>query len=125
MLQEAQPFFAGLQQNKLMLQRCKTCHQVIYYPRHFCPNDLGELEYEEISPTGVILSYTVINRCAEPTLQDRLPYVGAFILLDEKVQLFARLTDVPLPLIEPLFNKRVTGYFEKQGEEQIIVFKLV
>lgn len=125
MLQEAQLFFDGLQQNKLRLQRCKTCHQVIYYPRHFCPNDLGELEYEEISPTGTILSYSVIYRCAEPTLQDKLPYVGAFIQLDEKVQLFARLTDIQLPLKEPLYNKRVTGHFEKQGEEQIIVFRLV
>ena len=125
MLQEAQPFFDGLQQSKLMLQRCETCHQVTYYPRHLCPNDLGNLKYEEISSTGTILSYSVIHRCAEPTLQDKLPYVGALIQLDEKVQLFARLVDIEIPLTEPLFNKRVIGQYEKQGDEQIIVFKLV
>jgi uncharacterized protein len=125
MLQEAQPFFDGLKKSKLMLQRCQSCMQVTYYPRHLCPKDLGNLIYEEIPATGKILSYTVIHRCAEPTLQNKLPYIGAMIELDEKVQLFARLTDITLPLNEPLFNKQVEGHFEVQGEAPIIVFKLI
>lgn len=124
MLEEAKPFFEGMQQEVLRLQRCKICNEVTFYPRHFCPNDFGELEYEEISPKGKILTYTVVERCAEPTLQDKLPYVAALILLDSNVQMFGRLIDIPLPLNEPLFDRTVEGDFELQGEEEIIVFML-
>lgn len=124
MYEEAKPFIEGLENHQLKLQRCQSCNKVLYYPRHICPEDLGELIYEQVDPNGEIITYSVVERCSEPTLQNKLPFIAAIIKLDVEVLLFGRLVDIEVPLKEPLFSKRVEGVFETQGDEEIIVFKL-
>lgn len=125
MYEEAEPFIKGIQQRQLKLQRCQSCQKVIFYPRHLCPHDLGQLVYEQIDPSGEIITYSVVERCSEPSLQEKLPYVAALIKLDVGATMFGRITNVSMPLKEALFNKKVQGVFEKQGEEEMIVFELL
>ncbi|MFD0825970.1 Zn-ribbon domain-containing OB-fold protein [Neobacillus sp. M.A.Huq-85] len=124
MYKEAQPFWDGIKEHKLLLQRCKNCEQFVFYPRTFCPHDLGELEYEEVEAAGKIISYSVVNRCGEPSLIPYLPYVAALIELDCGPKIFGRLVEVPLPLVHSIFGQRVKGKFVKQGEEDMLAFAL-
>lgn len=125
MYEEAQPFWNGLKEHKLMLQRCEKCGNYIYYPRTYCPNDFGELVYEEVAPTGKIIAYSTVERCGEPSLIPYLPYVAALIELDCGPKIFARLVNTQLPITEPLYEKRVSGHFVKQGDVDMITFKVV
>lgn len=124
MYQEAQPFFDGLKEHTLRLQRCQSCGKVLFYPREYCPDDLGELIYETVETTGSIITYSVVERCGEPSLQDKLPYVAALIQLDAGPNMFGRVRNVKLPLTENLFEARVKGEFEMQGNEEMLVFEL-
>lgn len=124
MYEEAQPFFAGLKERALRLQRCQSCGKIIFYPRAYCPDDLGELVYEDVETTGSIITYTVVERCSEPSLQDKLPYIAALIQLDAGPNLFGRVVNVNLPLEKKLFEERVKGGFEIQGTEEMLVFEL-
>ncbi len=124
MYEEAQSFWDGLKNEKLCLQRCKQCEQYIFYPRTYCPEDFGELEYAEVDPVGEVITYSIVERCAEPSLIPYLPYVAALIELDSGPKIFGRLVGVSLPLGNPLFGQRVKGEFVKQGELDMIAFKL-
>ena len=122
--EEAQPFWDGLKEQKLCLQRCKKCKRYIFYPRTFCPYDLGELVYAEVEAIGKIITYSGVERCSEPSLIPYLPYVAALIELDSGSKIFGRLVGVSLPLESPLFGRHVKGEFVKQDELDMIVFKL-
>ena len=56
----ARPFWQGTAQGKLMLQRCNSCTQYIFYPRLICPHCSSEdIEWREVSGRGKLYSYTV------------------------------------------------------------------
>lgn len=124
MYEEARPFWNGLKEHKLRIQRCTECDRYIFYPRTYCPHDLGELVYEEVEASGKIIAYSVVERCGEPSLMPYLPYVAALIELDCGPKMFARLVDTPVPVQEVLYEKKVKGQFEKQGDLDIVVFKV-
>jgi uncharacterized protein len=89
-----QPFWDGVAQGVLRLQRCAACDRCVFYPRAVCPDCMtGDLEWVEASGAGVVHSFTVVHR-APPDFRDQVPYVVALVDLDEGVRMMTRLVDV-------------------------------
>ncbi|HWJ11729.1 MAG TPA: OB-fold domain-containing protein [Nocardioides sp.] len=75
-------FYRGLNEGRIMGQRCPTCQKVYVPPRSACPADGTPTEEEvELSQTGTITTFCIVN---VPFLGQKIkpPYVSAYVLLD-------------------------------------------
>lgn len=75
-------FYRGLNEGRIMAQRCPTCQKVYVPPRSACPADGTPTEEEvELSQTGTITTFCIVN---VPFLGQKIkpPYVSAYVLLD-------------------------------------------
>jgi uncharacterized protein len=88
------PFWEGIAEGVLRVQRCGACGRYVFYPRAVCPYCASsKLDWVDASGRGRIHSYTVVHR-APPEYRDEVPYVVALVELDEGVRMMARLVDV-------------------------------
>lgn len=85
-------FWNGTKQNRLLIQECRECKAKIFYPRKSCPqcwsNDLG---WAEATGKGKVYSYTVMLGGVEKEFAGDLPYVLAYIDLEEGVRIMTRI----------------------------------
>ncbi len=75
-------FYRGLNEGRIMAQRCPTCQKVYIPPRSACPADGTPTEEEvELSQTGTVTTFCIVN---VPFLGQKItpPYVSAYVLLD-------------------------------------------
>jgi uncharacterized OB-fold protein len=88
------PFWDGVAEGVLRIQRCRGCDRHVFYPRAVCPFCMdADLEWMEASGAGVVHSFTVVHR-APPDYRDEVPYVVALVDLAEGVRMMTRLVDV-------------------------------
>lgn len=79
---EESAFYRGLNEGRIIGQRCPTCQKVYVPPRSACPADgTPTAEEVEVSQTGTITTFCVVN---VPFLGQKItpPYVSAYVLLD-------------------------------------------
>src|SRR6185503_11851240 len=59
---EESAFYRGLEQGKILGQRCPTCQKVYVPPRSACPADgTPTAEEVEVSQTGTITTFCIVN----------------------------------------------------------------
>ena len=116
-----QPFWDGVAEGVLRVQRCDACGRHVFYPRAVCPFCMGaSLTWVEASGRGRVHSFTVVHR-APPDLRDEAPYVVALVELDEGVRMMTRLVDVPPDAVEVEMPVEVAI----QGEPRLPYFRPV
>ena len=79
---EESAFYRGLNEGRIVGQRCPTCQKVYVPPRSACPADgTPTAEEVEVSQTGTITTFCIVN---VPFLGQKItpPYVSAYVLLD-------------------------------------------
>ena len=80
----SKPFWDGLANGVLTVQRCRPCDRLVFYPRTLCPYCMGqELEWVPVTGRGKVYTYTVVRRAMIPAFQADTPYVFAIVELDE------------------------------------------
>ena len=90
---ETQPYWDGLKEGKLMLQRSKKSGQAYFPPRPFFPGDpTQEVEWFEASGRGTLHSYVISHR---PPPGYEAPFAIAVVLLDEGPKLMTNIVDCP------------------------------
>jgi uncharacterized OB-fold protein len=77
------PFFAGAAQEELLIPRCETCGDYVWYPQDACPRDAGPLVWSPVSGRGTLFTWAVVQRAFLPAFEDRVPFVTALVALDE------------------------------------------
>jgi uncharacterized OB-fold protein len=81
-------FWAGAQQNRLMVQRCDECRRYQHPPRPACRHCLAaSLTPTEVSGRGTVYTYTVTVQAFHPSLVDKVPYILAVVELAEQPNL--------------------------------------
>jgi uncharacterized OB-fold protein len=92
---DSKPFWDGVKQHKLLIQRCEACQKFIFYPRSLCPHCFSEqLAWVQAAGHGTVYSYTVVHQAYGP-FAGQVPFVVAIIELQEGVRLMSRITDAP------------------------------
>lgn len=94
---EAMPFWDGLREGEIRLQRCDECRRVQFYPRPHC-RYCGSLAltWEALSGEASVYSYTVIHRAPFAAFADDVPYALAVVELAEGPRLLTNIvTDDP------------------------------
>ena len=76
------PFWAGLQDGKLLVQRCDACGQHVFRPEIACTRCLSlALRWVQSSGLGVVYSYSVVRRAPRPDIDT--PYVVGVVEIEE------------------------------------------
>lgn len=77
-------FFEAAARHELVLERCGACGELRYYPRAVCPAcSSSEVEYVRTSGRGTVYTFTVTWQNQAPGFREQLPYVMAYVELDE------------------------------------------
>lgn len=85
------PFWAATREGKLLLQFCKDSGKYQWYPRPVSIyTGKRNLEWREASGKGTLYSWTV-TYSAWPGHEDRVPYICAYVDLDEGPRLLCNL----------------------------------
>ena len=81
-------FWAAMKSGKLLVKQCRACNEVHWYPRPLCPFCLSpDTEWREATGGGTIYTFSV-NRRVGP-----VPYVIAYVTLDEGVTMLTNIVD--------------------------------
>ncbi|MDA0770894.1 MAG: hypothetical protein BZY79_01910 [SAR202 cluster bacterium Casp-Chloro-G4] len=89
---ETQPFFDGLKERRLMVQRCEACGQAYYYPRPICPHCMSDyVHWFQASGKGRVYSFVISHR-SRPGFE--APYVIAVVELDEGPRMMTNLIGI-------------------------------
>lgn len=89
------PFWDGLNDNKVRLQRCDACQTWVYYPRLRCPACLSDqLSWHDTSGRGQIYTFTVARQATHPAFADEVPQLLGVVELAEGPRLTTTFVDV-------------------------------
>ena len=92
---DSQPYWEGIAQGELRIQRCDACSRAVFYPRAICPHcHANQLSWIVASGKGTIYSYTVAHQ-AFGQFAAQAPYIVAIVELDEGVRMMTRVIDAP------------------------------
>ena len=91
--EESKGFWEACQRHELYIQRCGECGALRYYPRALCPSCLSERGRVAALPAarGTVYTFTVTYQNQAPGFRDALPYVLAYVELDEGVRLLTNI----------------------------------
>lgn len=113
---EAKPFWDAAAQNKLTIQRCQECKAWVWTPRPSC-NECGSerVEWTPMSGQGEVYSFTVIRqvvgRAASKAFEPDIPYVVAWVDLEEGPRLITNIVQCPAESVK--LGMKVTVAFEQ------------
>ena len=90
--QETRAYWEGCGRHELVLQRCRACGVVQHRPRAVCASCLsGELQHFRASGRGEVHTFTVTHQNGVPPFRDALPYVLAYVELEEGPRLMTNI----------------------------------
>jgi uncharacterized protein len=117
---EAKPFWEAAAQQQLKMQRCKNCNVWIWTPRPACFECGSEnLEWTDMSGRGAVYSFTVIRqivgRGSSQAFQKDIPYVVAWVDLDEGPRLTTNIVGCPVEDVK--LGMKVSVVFEQASPE--------
>jgi uncharacterized OB-fold protein len=117
---EAKPFWDAAAQQKLVMQRCQDCHAWVWTPRPACFEcGSSRVEWTPLSGRGEIYSFTVIRqvvgRAASKAFEPDVPYVVAWVDLEEGPRMISNVIDCPVEEVE--LGLKVSVAFEQQSPE--------
>ena len=89
------PFFAAAGRHELVIPRCASCGDFVWYPEPACPRDGGALAWERVSGRCTLFSWAVVRRPFLPAFADKVPFVTALVALaeDEAVRVPTYIVD--------------------------------
>jgi len=94
--EENRPFWEALQRHELYVQKCRDSGDLRYHPRALCTNCLSSrTEWLRSKGLGKIYTFTVTNQNQAPGFRESLPYVMAWVELDEGLKMLTNIVDCP------------------------------
>lgn len=99
--EESRPYWEGLREERLRIQRCTGCGAHRFPPLPACPRcGAAEREWVDSAGRGRLYAWIRVHQAFAPELEVEVPYVVATVELEEGVRLVARLEDGVEPEID-------------------------
>ncbi len=93
---ESKPYWDGLREHRLLMQRCNACLQYWFPPSTQCPNCLStDFTWMPMSGRGKVFSYVVYHRVYHPGFADEVPYTVALVELEEGPRMISNVIGIP------------------------------
>jgi uncharacterized OB-fold protein len=113
-------FWRATKQKRFDYQQCVNCGTVVWHPRAHCTGCVqGELEWKTSAGLGEIYSYSVIRQSYHPFFRNQVPYVVAYVDLDEGPRLLTNLVNIEDPDRDVHIGQRVELVWEEHEELNI------
>lgn len=117
---EARPFWEGAAKQQLLMQCCLDCSAYIWTPRPSCFECGSEnIQWQKLSGRGEVYSFTVIRqvvgRAASQSFEKDIPYVIAWIDLDEGPRMITNVIGCPVENVT--LDMKVSVIFEQQSAD--------
>jgi len=92
--EENRPWWEALQRHELYIQKCRNCGDKRYYPRALCTSCMSSsIEWVKCSGRGKVYTFTATYQNQAPGFRESLPYIMAYVELDEGVKMLTNLVD--------------------------------
>jgi uncharacterized OB-fold protein len=89
---ETRAYWEGAGRGELVLQRCGDCGATQHRPRGLCVSCLSDaIEHFVASGRGTVYTYTITNQNQAPGFREAVPYVLAYVELEEGVRLLTNV----------------------------------
>ncbi|MCL8209102.1 MAG: Zn-ribbon domain-containing OB-fold protein [Actinomycetia bacterium] len=119
---DTEPFWRATREHRLVYPVCRSCGGVVFYPRRHCTHCGGDdLEWRTSAGLGTVYTFTVIRQHGHPWFKSRLPYVVAFVDLDEGFRLMTHVVGTDPEAVR--VGQRVRLTWEDVGEVALPVFE--
>jgi len=116
---EFQPFYQGISENKLYVQKCVETDRYIWPPRTKSPySPYTNIIWEEVEGIGTVYTYNVVYRAFHPYFTDKVPYVIGIVELDEGIRM---LGNILVDAEKVTIGTRVKASFEEVEEGKKLV----
>ncbi len=96
---QSKPFWDACNEEKLVMQNCKTCNRMQFPPEATCSQcgSKDNLEWKAVSGRGKIYGYAVMHDCRIRVLQAEQPFNLGIVELDEDpgVKMYSHLPGTP------------------------------
>ena len=121
--EESRWYWEACARRELYLQRCRGCSAIRSYPRAVCPECLSSAtDYLRASGRGTVYTFTVTHQNQAPGFREQLPYVLAWIELEEGPRILSNVVGCPPEKVS--IGMPVEVDFEEFGENVALpVFK--
>lgn len=117
---ETQPFWDAAAENRLELARCDACGFMPWYPRMICPQcQSTSRTWETLSGNGTVYSFSVTRAGGGRAWREHLPYVVAYVQLDEGPIIMTNIVDCDPESVH--VDMSVTAVFNEADEGGTIV----
>ena len=94
--EETRPWWEATQRHELYIQQCRDCGDRRFHPRTLCTNCMSSrTDWVKCGGRGKVYTFTVTNQNGSAGFRDSLPYVLAWVELDEGVKLLTNIVDCP------------------------------
>ena len=86
------PYWQGAAGGKLLLQKCRACGKLQFFPRAVCVDCFSsDTDWIEAAGTGKIHSFTWVRVPRNPAFKEEVPICYINVILDEGVIMESRL----------------------------------
>jgi uncharacterized protein len=124
---DTEPFWDATRQRLLQYQVCDACTTVIFYPRRHCTNCTSiDLSWHTSAGHGTIYTFSVVRRSLHPSFMDMVPYVIAWVDVDEGFRILTHIVgaDPDDPESGLAIGARVAVEWIDRGEVALPAFHL-
>jgi uncharacterized protein len=111
------PYWEGLKEDKIMIQRCNACQRWLWGPEWLCHACHSfDLDWQEINGKGLIYSWERVWHPVHPALREHGPYLVVLVELPEadNIRMIGNLLGDPRQNI--VIGSAVTAVFEHHRE---------
>jgi uncharacterized protein len=111
------PYWAGLRQNRLLVQRCTHCRTWQFGPEWLCHHCHSfDLEWTAVEPCGRIFSWERVWSPSHDTLRQHGPYLAVLVELPDagNIRMVGNLLGDPMQAVA--IGAGVEGVFEHHRE---------
>lgn len=121
---DTQAFWEATKAHTLRYQVCNACGGLVFFPRRHCTHCTSvDLRWESSKGEGTLYTYTIIRQNGHPYFRAKLPYVIAYVDLDEGFRMMTELVGID-DLSQLDCGKRVRLDWEEHEEVNLPVFRL-
>ena len=94
--EESRPWWEAAQRHDLYIQKCRDCGDLRFHPRALCTSCMSaRTEWVRCKGTGKIYTFTVTNQNQAGGFRDSLPYIMAWVEVDEGLKMLTNIVDCP------------------------------
>lgn len=113
---ETKAYWQALHDGKLTLSECEACGKLSHPPQAVCAFCWGgKVKPKVASGRGTLNSFSIIRQTADPTFKARVPYVLAYVDLDEGVSLVSNV--INCDIAEVKIGMKLKPVFEQTSED--------